>query len=207
LRALAPEAADRIRVNPFGIVLPRRDPREEDPLTVVLPGNFTHPPNVDAALWMARDIMPCLRQACPGVRLRLVGSYPPAEVRALLAADVEVTGWVPEIEPHLEQATVVVAPIRIGGGMRVKVLQAMALGRPVVTTPRGAEGLEAAGGRPPLLVASQPHDFATAIARLLATPDERRSLGCRARDFVAKHFSAEAYARRLEAVYADAIGG
>jgi glycosyltransferase involved in cell wall biosynthesis len=133
----------------------------------------------------------------------LVGSYPPPEVQALAAADICVTGRVPEVEPWLEQAAVVLAPVRIGGGMRTKVLQGMAMGKAVVTTPLGAEGLSTVDGRPPLVIGQDAASLAQATAALLASARERRVLGASARTFVAKHFSAEAYVRRLESVYAE----
>jgi glycosyltransferase involved in cell wall biosynthesis len=110
---------------------------------------------------------------------------------------------VPEVEPWLEQAAVVLAPVRIGGGMRTKVLQGMAMGKAVVTTPLGAEGLSTVDGQPPLAIAQDAASLARVTAALLASARERRVLGARARAFVAKHFSAEAYVRRLEAIYAE----
>ncbi len=204
IQAIAPEFADRVRVNPFGIELPAEAAAErEESGTIVFSGGFTHYPNVDAALWLGTEIMPLLRARCPGVRLLIVGSYPPDSVRALASDDIVVTGRVPEIEPFLERASVIVAPVRIGGGMRMKVVQGMAMGKAVVTTPRGAEGLEIVGSKPPLVLARDAEGIVAMIASLLASNDARRALGKRARAFVAQHFSPEAYAQRLEAVYAE----
>lgn len=207
IRTLAPEVTARVRVNPFGIDLPTMaDPNREEKGTLLFVGNFTHPPNVDAALWLGREIMPLLRMRCPGVRLTLVGIYPPKAVQALACADIHVAGPVPEIEPYLEQAAVVIAPLRIGGGMRMKVLQAMALGKAVVTTPRGGDGLAMNGQPPPLTIAETAEEFAGAVALLLADDNARRDLGRRARTFVAEHYSAQAYAQRLEAIYQEMCG-
>ncbi len=151
--------------------------------------------------------MPRLRQLRPGVRLNIVGIYPPAEVLALGGPDIVVTGPVPEIEPWLERAAVVLAPLRIGGGMRMKVLHAMAMGKAVVTTPRGAEGLEIDGQHPPLVVAEDADAVATAVAALLADAEQRRRLGADAREFVLEHFSPEAHVRRLEGIYAGLLAG
>lgn len=204
--ALAPELADRVRVNPFAVALPPpADPRREEPASLLFVGNFTHRPNVDAALWLGREVMPELRARRPGVRLTVVGICPPPELLGLACADTEVTGPVPEIEPLLERAAVVLAPIRIGGGMRMKVLQSMAMGKAVVTTPRGAEGLTVEGRSPPLRVAPDAAGIAGAVIDLLDNAPERRALGQEARDFVAAHFSPEAYARRLEAVYGELV--
>ncbi len=205
---IAPEVAGRVRVNPFSIDLPPQvDYSREEEGHILFVGNFTHAPNVDAALWLGREIMPPLRARWPGVRLTLVGSYPPQAVRALTCEDIVVTGRVPEIEPYLERAALVVAPIRTGGGMRMKVLQGMALGKAVVTTPRGAEGLAIDGWPLPLAVAKEAGDLADSIVALLASAQTRRQLGQQARAFVATHYSASAYGWRLEAVYAEVVQG
>ncbi len=206
--AIAPELASRVRVNPFGIDLPPRfDDRREKDGSLLFVGNFTHPPNVDAALWLAHAIMPLLRAHYPGVRLTLVGHYPPQPVQALACDDIVVAGRVRQLEPYLEQAAVILAPIRIGGGMRMKVLHSMAHGKAVVTTPRGAEGLALNGQPLPLAIASDAEGIAGATIKLLASADTRRELGRRARAFVAEHYSAPAYARRLEAIYAEVLNG
>ena len=202
--ALAPELAERVRVNPFGVDLPA--PLEtdlEEPGQVLFVGNFTHPPNVDAALWLGNAIMPALRKCYPGVRLTLVGIYPPKSVQALACDDILVTGAVPEIEPYFARAAVVIAPLRIGGGMRMKVLQAMALGKAVVTTSRGADGLMIGDQPLPLMIAEGDEAIAEATASLLDSRDMRRSLGRQAHAFVADNFSAQAYARRIEASYVE----
>ena len=206
LRSIAPHLSARIHVNPFGIEMPEPvDPRMEQAGTVLFSGAFHHPPNRDAALWLTGEIMPRLRKREASVRLVLAGSLPPESVKALATSDVVVAGDVPSIRPFFEQATVVVAPIRTGGGMRMKVLQAMAMGKPVVTTRRGAEGLDFFGESPPLLVADDAKGIADAVAELLNSSERRRELAGRARGFVAQHFSEDAYARRLEAIYDQAI--
>lgn len=203
IRTLAPDLAGRVRVNPFGIDIPAEvDPSHEEVNTVVFSGGFLHPPNVDAALWLGNEIMPILRTIRPGVRLIIVGSHPPEAVCALQRDDVIVTGRVPRVEPFLEQAAVVLAPVRIGGGLRLKVLQAMALGKAIVTTPIGARGFAVTDDQPPLAIVSDAAGVARMTAELLANSDMRRMLGRRARAFVAKHYSWTAYTDRLEATYA-----
>jgi polysaccharide biosynthesis protein PslH len=202
---VAPELLDRVRVTPFGIELPERaDPLCEEPGLVLFVGNFTHPPNIDAALWLVHEIMPRLRARRGRVRLQLVGGSAPAEVRALAGPDVDVVGEVPAIAPYLERAAVVLAPVRTGGGMRMKVVHALASGKAVVTTPSGTEGLVPEGHEPPLVVAEDAEAIASATARLLDDEQPRRQLAERARAFAVEHFSAEAYGRRLEAVYEEA---
>ena len=204
IQAMTPELAERLRINPFGVEVPKEvDPRCEEPGTVVFVGGFGHWPNVDAALWLGGEIMPMLRAFRPGVRLIIVGSCPTKAVQALASDDIVVTGRVPAVEPFLERAAVVLAPLRSGGGMRVKVLQAMALGKAVVTTSVGAEGIAVAGCQPPLEIANGAEEFARATATLLGTNSMRRTLGRRARAYVTEHYSWAAYGRRLEEMYAE----
>ncbi len=200
---LSPDLTGRVDVNPFGIELPAPlDPAREEKDQVLFVGNFTHPPNVDAALWLGRDIMPLLRSRCREVRLTLVGIYPPPDVQALAGDDIVVTGPVATIGPLFERAAVVVAPLRIGGGMRMKVLHSLALGKAVVTTSRGADGLTIGHHAPPLIVADSAEEIADAVLTLLKSDERRRALGQEARAFVTEHFSAAAYAQRIEAIWA-----
>lgn len=205
---IAPDLANRVRVNPFGISLPILSASEQqEPGSLLFVGNFTHEPNVDAAVWLGKEIMPLIRECYPGVRLTLVGIYPPPDVRVLACDDIRVTGPVPEIEPYFGRAALVLAPVRIGGGMRMKVLQAMALGKAVVTTSRGADGLAIDGCQPPLVISEDAQGFASAVAQLLANDDARQELGSRARAYVTAHFSAQSYASRLEVIYAEMQAG
>lgn len=201
---LAPEVAARVRVSPFGLILPpAADPAREVPGTVLFVGNFTHLPNRDAVAWLAKEIMPAVQARVPDASLRVVGSAPPAEVRALAGPGVELFADAPSIGPHIEAAAVVVAPVRTGGGMRMKVLEALAAGKAVVTTSRGTEGFDCFE-EPPLAVADDGGSFAAATAELLEDPGRRAELRARARAFAAAHYSPESWAERLEAVYEEA---
>lgn len=204
VRSIAPEIVDRVRVNPFSVALPTQlDGDREEAGRILFVGNFTHPPNVDAALWLGREIMPLLRNRAPNVRLTIVGIYPPQSVQQLACDDIAVTGYVPEIEPFLASAAIVIAPLRIGNGQRMKVLHSMALGKAVVTTRRGAEGLDVNECSPRLVIADDAESIADATATLLASRAARSELGSRARAFVAEHHSPEAYVRRLELIYSE----
>jgi glycosyltransferase involved in cell wall biosynthesis len=203
---LAPEVAPRVRVDPFGLILPEpADPARERPGTVLFVGAFHHPPNRDAATWLAREILPLVLARHPEARLRIVGSGPTPEVRALAGPNVEVIADAPSVLPHLEEAAVVMAPVRTGGGMRMKVLQAMAAGKAVVTTPRGTEGYTGFGEEPPLAVGESEAEIAAATAELLEDDEARRRLGGRAREFAERHHSPEAWAERQTAVFEEAI--
>lgn len=204
IRTLAPEVEGRVRVNPFGIDLPDElEPAPAASRELAFVGNFTHPPNVDAAVWLGSEIMPRLRAQGAQAHLTLIGPAPPAAVTGLACEDIRVWGPVADPRPLLAGAAVVLAPVRIGGGMRMKVLEAMALGKAVVTTARGADGLQR-NGELPLVVADDAEGIAAATAHLLADAQARLELGGRARRFAAEHFSPEAYARRLEQVYEEA---
>lgn len=202
---LAPDVAARVRVDPFGLVLPPpADPAREEPGTILFVGAFHHPPNRDAAIWLAREILPAVLERAPGARLRIVGSAPPPEVLALAGPAVEVVADAPSVQPHTEAAAVVMAPVRTGGGMRMKVLQAMAAGKAVVTTPRGTEGYTGFGEEPPLAVGESGAEIAAATAALLEDDAARRGLGERARGFAERHHSPAAWAERQTAVFEEA---
>ena len=204
LRSAAPALADRVRVNPFGIDLPvRSEVDREDSSAVVFVGSFNHAPNVDAASWLVEEILPPAIARHSGISLWLVGEDPPARIARLAGAVIHVTGRVPDVTPFLQKAAVVVAPVRTGGGMRRKVLQALALGKPVVTTPLGTEGLVGPREDLPLVVADTADEFSRQLSRLLASPNQRLELGSRARAYVAAHHSWSAYADRLDAIYAE----
>jgi glycosyltransferase involved in cell wall biosynthesis len=206
LAGRAPGLASRIRVNPFGLVLPEpASPGLQEPETLLFAGTFSHAPNRDAAIWLAREIMPALVARRPRARLRIVGAGPPPEVRELAGPNVEVVADVPSMQPYLEAAAVVLAPVRTGGGMRMKVLQALAAGKAVVTTGRGAEGFDALGDELPFIVADSAGEIAAGAAELLADSGRRRALGTAARAFAERHHSPAAWAARLEAVYQEAV--
>jgi polysaccharide biosynthesis protein PslH len=200
-----PSLASRVRVDPFGLVLPpAADPAAEEPGTLLFTGTFTHLPNREAALWLAREILPVVRERRPAARLRIVGSAPPPEIRDLAGAGVEVVADAPAMEPHLRAAAVVVAPVRSGGGMRMKVLEAMARGKAVATTRLGAEGFSSIDPQPPLALADDAVGMATVIVELLEDEAARLELGRRAREFAERHHSPAAWAERLERVYEEA---
>jgi glycosyltransferase involved in cell wall biosynthesis len=201
---VAPGLAERVRVNPFGIDLPPLGTSEqEDAGTLVFVGSFTHGPNVDAVTWFVQNILPGVVARRPSTRLWIVGDAPTPSVAGLAAPGIVVTGRVPDVEPFLRKAAVVVAPVRIGGGMRRKVLEAMALGKAVVTTTLGAEGLAGPLSELPVALADTADAFGEWVSRLLASDTMRRELGARARTFVAARHGWNAYAERLDAVYAE----
>ena len=174
---------------------------DERPRRIVFVGNFMHPPNVDAARFLVDAILPPLRERYADLELYVVGPGAPPWLVSSAADRIVVTGFVANVAPHLARATVVVAPIRQGGGMRVKVLEAMAAGRAIVATPLAIVGINATDGRE-LLVAVDAPDFQRRIAELLDDPARRTALGRAARALVAEEHSSASIAAAYESVYA-----
>ena len=155
---------------------------------VLFVGNFVHPPNIDAATRLVRSIFPRVRDRHPGSSLHVVGDNPPADLVAAADDGVVVTGRVPDLTPYVERAAVVAAPIRFGGGMRVKVLEALAAGKPVVASALAVEGLDVADGDQ-LLTAETDGEFAERISLVLEDCELRLRLGARARAWAREHLS------------------
>jgi glycosyltransferase involved in cell wall biosynthesis len=179
------------------------DPAGEEG-TIVFVGSFVHPPNLDAAFQLVREILPLVRRRHAGVKAYVVGDRPPAELTALATPDVIVTGRVEQVEPYLERAAVVVAPLRQGGGMRVKVLEALAAGKALVATPLAVAGLDVSDGRHVRLAATTAA-FADAVSGLLDDPGARRALGAEARAWALEQPGWDAVAARYEQVYESVV--
>ena len=204
-RALAGlDAGTPIHTIPFGVPLPGvpLDPAGAPPPTVLFVGNFRHAANVDAATWLGEALFPPVRERLPGARLEIVGASPTPEVLALSGDAVSVIGKVPDVEPHLDRAAVVAAPLRVGGGMRVKVLEALAAGKAVVATPLAVEGLDVVPGEQ-LEVAADARDFGAALERLLRDESRRRELAGRARAWACERLGWDRAVERYERLYAE----
>ena len=172
--------AAHISVTPTGVDLAQfragaPDPGTSAPL-VVFVGSMDWEPNEDGMLWFHREVWPRVIAAVPSARLRIVGRRPPPAIAQLAGGAIEVTGTVPSVVEHLHAAAVVIVPLRIGGGTRLKIYEAMAARRPVVATAIGAEGLDYRAGED-IVIADAPGDFATAVIELLHDPVRRSSVG------------------------------
>ncbi|MET0400007.1 MAG: glycosyltransferase family 4 protein [Longimicrobiaceae bacterium] len=187
---------------PLAVPVPERaaDPLGADPPELLFVGSFVHPPNLDAALYLARDLFPRLRARVPGLRLALVGDDPPERLRALAGAGLEVAGWVPDLAPRLDRAALVVAPLRRGGGMRVKTAEALAAGKAVLGSPLAFEGLDVVPGTHAAL-ATGGDDFVAAASRLLADPERRARMARAARAWALANLGPDRTAAAYEAVY------
>ena len=172
-----------------------------DPGALVFVGAMRYRPNADAARFFVADVLPRLRVTIPDATLTVVGADPPPDVVALGAVPgVQITGTVPDVRPWVSRAGTVVVPLLSGGGTRLKILEAFAMGRPVVSTTVGATGIEARHGEH-LLLADRPEAFAGAIVRLMDEPGLRDRLIERASVLVRDRYQWSAAAERLEAVY------
>lgn len=179
-----------------GFFAPRAGTRSARP-TVVFSGTLDYAPNVDAACFLADRIWPAVRAVVPDARLMIVGERPAAPVRALTRhPGIEVVGSVPDIREPLGAAWVGVAPMRSGAGVKNKVLEAWAMGLPVVMTSRAASGLEASAATA-AVVTDDPRGFAEAVATLLRAPEQRRRLGQAARDTVVSRHTWDEVGARL----------
>ncbi len=195
-------------VVPNGVDTDHLDPRRFAPQpdvarepAVVFVGKMDFRPNVDGARWFAEEIWPRVRRAVPQARFWVVGQAPTASVRALHGRDgIVVTGTVPEVEPYLVAARAVVVPLRMGSGTRLKVLQALSLARPVVSTSLGCAGLGLQSGVH-LWTADAPADFAEAVVALLRDAPAADRLGREGRAFVRRHFDWKVLTPHLEALY------
>jgi glycosyltransferase involved in cell wall biosynthesis len=170
------------------------------PRRLLFVGSFDHAPNRDAALLLVNRIFPRVRQRCPDVVLEIAGRNPPAALRAaasaLPAGAVELLGFVPELDPLFERAWLFVAPLFAGGGIKIKILEAMGRGVPVLSTPVGFEGIDARPGQD-AAVGHTPEDVAEQACALLESPGELRRMGAAGRRLVHERYSWDAIASRL----------
>jgi sugar transferase (PEP-CTERM/EpsH1 system associated) len=172
----------QVVVTPNGVDVQRNRPGLAEPQTdtLVYTGALTYQANYDAAAYFLQDIFPRVRAQRPQARLRITGRTDGVDLSGLpLDGQVELTGYLDDIRPVVAGSSVAVIPLRIGGGTRLKVLEAMALGTPVVSTPKGIEGLDLRPGEH-VLVGETPADFADAVSWLLEHPEQRAQMAASA---------------------------
>jgi glycosyltransferase involved in cell wall biosynthesis len=175
------------------------------PHELVFTGSMDWLPNEDAIRHFAADVLPLVRREVPDVTLTVVGRNPPPAVRELAALydHVEVTGSVPDVRPYMERAAAFVVPIRIGGGTRLKIYEAMGMERAVVSTTVGAEGLPVRDGHD-LVLADGAEAFAAAVVRLLRDPASAAALGARSAETVRSQFGWDRVSDRFAGICAQA---
>jgi glycosyltransferase involved in cell wall biosynthesis len=173
---------------------------------LVFTGSMGYRPNVDAALWFVNQVLGKVCSQVPEAKFFIVGNNPHNRLNALRERDhIQITGWVPDVNPFLHAATVYVVPMRMGSGTRLKLLQAMAAGRAVVSTATGAQGLAVQDGVE-LRLADTAEDFAQAVITLLTDGAQRQRLGETGRLYVENHYDWAVIAPRLLRVYDEMIG-
>jgi polysaccharide biosynthesis protein PslH len=189
---------------PLGYDIPERplNPSGTNDHEIIYVGSFIHPPNVDAAMRLVEDIFPRVRARVPDATLKLVGSYTCARVDAARGDAVEVLHDVPDVRPYLDAAAVFVAPVRTGGGMRVKVLEALAYGKALVATPLSIEGLDLEAGKH-VFVGTTDAELADAIVDLLLDRERRTAVATAGRRWAEKHLDMESRVRAYEGLYAS----
>ena len=180
-------------------------PEARESATLLFTGNFEYEPNVDAALWLAAELLPGLRKRGLEAQLWLVGHAPPRALRALAGDRVLVTGRVPDLRPWLQRATLYVCPLRKGAGIKNKVLEALAAGCPLLATPLSADGIAIEDGRHALL--AERDAFPAAVRRLLDDAALRDSLALAGRQLVESQYSWRQVATRYAGLYQTLASG
>jgi glycosyltransferase involved in cell wall biosynthesis len=203
--ALAPECS--IRVVPTGVDTEKYQPAPSvsgNPPLIVFTGSMDWEPNIDAVEYFCREIFPSVLAAFPDARFQIVGRNPHSRVRKLASSSVAVTGTVPSVAEYLRNATVVIVPLRIGGGTRLKIFEAMAMRKAMVSTSIGAEGLDVTSGKDCLL-ADEAQSFSSAIVTVLRDPALRRSYEDNAAALAARYDWSQ-IARRFAEALGEAAG-
>ena len=215
LQAYAPpsngriDGIDKMRILPNGVDLhyftPQDAPRA--PQTIILTGKMSYHANVTAALYLVNEIMPLVWERLPSARVQIVGQNAPREISSLARKypnRVEVTGTVADLRPYLSQATIAAAPITYGAGIQNKVLEAMAMGTPVVATSKAVSALPVRNNEE-VLIADNPESFSKEVVRLLRDQRLRKQLAQRGRRYVEQNHGWDGIVERLEKIYLEVI--
>lgn len=207
---LAIDSSLDISVVPHGVDTEKFVPAEkkEGPPTVMFLGNYPHEPNRDAVIYFATQIWPLVKREIPDCRFLIVGRGPTPDMLSLAKNDpsIEITGQVDDVRPYFAESDAFVCPVRLGGGFRGKILEAMAAGVPVVSTPLGVEGIPAKD-EDNVLVASDPGDFAKSTIRILQDKSLRKKISKNARKLVEKNYSWQRGVEILEKVLEEVVAG
>ena len=201
-------AEDAIKIIPNGVDVTHYLPdfSSEAPAHLIYIGSMDWYPNEDAVAFFADEVLPRIQEKVPDVAFSIVGGNPSVRVQKLAERDgVVVTGRVPEIKPYFAEATVFVVPLRIGSGTRLKILEALAMGKAIVSTTVGAEGLELRDGEE-IFIADEPIAFADAVTRLLTDSELRRRIGENGRARVERDYDWQSIGEKLHGVYTKILG-
>lgn len=187
---------------PFGTEISESSPNPQplDALSLLFVGNFKHPPNLDAADRLINHIFPRVRAQIPEARLFVVGNHLPASLTHKANENLVVTGYVPDLTPYLNRAAVVVLPLRFGGGMRVKMLEALAAGKAIIASKRAVEGLDVMNGKQ-VILAEEDQEFVDAILDLLRNREKRSALAMNAHTWAVANLGWDKLAAVYEKLY------
>ena len=190
-----------IEVIPNGIDLNdfQRHDSQREPATLLFTGNYEYEPNVDAALRLAREIFPQVQSQIPEAKLWLVGNAPTPAMQALASESVLVTGRVPDVRPTLAQATIFVSPLRLGAGIKNKVLEALAMGCPLVATPLSVDGIAITHNHDALI--ADDVNFVSEITRLLGDTALQKTLADNGRTLIEQRYQWRQVADQYESLY------
>ena len=194
---------DAIEIIPNGVDITHYHPdfTGEAPAHLIYIGSMDWYPNEDAVAFFADEVLPQIQEKVPDVAFSIVGGNPSARVQKLAERDgIVVTGRVPEIKPYFAEATVFVVPLRIGSGTRLKILEALGMGKAIVSTSVGAEGLDLRNDEE-ICIADEPTDFADAVTRLLTDPELRRRIGENGRARVERDYDWRSIGEKLHTLY------
>jgi len=195
-----------VAVVPNGIDLDEFQPETPSSLPVILfTGLLSYYPNQQGIRWFLDRVLPLVLRRAPCARVIVAGAAPPRWLRLRESAAIHITGPVDDMRPYLRMAAVVIAPLMIGGGTRVKILEAQAMARPVVSTSIGAEGLGQQSGET-LLIADDPEIFASQVVRVLTRPDQAHAIALRGRHHVADLFDWNRIGERLQRLLDERLG-
>lgn len=183
--------------------VPKNDAPSE-PHSLVFTGMIGYVPNADGITWFIDEILPLIAQRVPDVKLYVVGKRPPETVRARASERVVVTGTVPDVRPYVHRSSVYVVPLRMGGGTRLKIAEALSMKKPMVTTRVGCEGIDLVDGRDALF-ADTPREFADAVVRLLGDADLRARLADAGHDLAKRRYDWSVIGDQLEKVYRETL--
>ncbi|MGD2156871.1 MAG: glycosyltransferase family 4 protein [Anaerolineales bacterium] len=193
--SVIPIAVDTTQLQPV-----TRQPGSANILTL---GTLHYPPNVDGIRWFIQEVYPLIKRQLPEATLTIIGKNPPKdflERASQKPQSIHVTGYVPNLIPYLEQAAVMVVPVRAGGGMRVRILEAFAQGMPTVTTTVGLEGIDAQPGEE-ILVADTPSDFASAVVQILQDESLQTLLATKGRHLAEERYDWQVVLQEMDMIY------
>lgn len=207
LRTLTPSSS--IKTIPNGVDTSFFKPAglEQEERTLIFVGTMNWYPNVEAVLYLCNKVMPLLRTQSANITLKIIGANPPAEIKKFNSTtkDIKVLGFVDEIRDHIEKATVYVCPIMDGGGTKLKILDALGMGKPIVANRIASEGIEVVEGEN-IIFADSPEEYCSAITGLLNNPEKRKQMSEAARKLAIDKYDFKSIGQTLSNYYLERAG-